>query len=368
MLSEMKPETVTILCSGASLGAYVPALIASRQLRDRSIHTDVVVLESILLEQKRNNVLEAKFTFHRNFSFALMAQKLAKDITPSIDPALMDILLTTWADQERKRFMVFSGFWLPVINQHLHAADDPDMTVDLCHMDASVSTSWKLYDTTHPAFRHVWFFNWHDRCLSYNVSVLDDEPLPYSERSDRFLIHGGGWGVGTYKSKIPELVHQGIKLDVIAYERQDVETKTEHSRYFLIDPTWKPWETDSQGHHQFPRFGEVKDNDTIAFQNSQPYPEVYSLIRQNRGIISKPGGGTLVDSLSAATPLVWLAPYGDYEKNNGLLWDYLGFGISYEKWADSGYSLDILERLHLNLKQARGSLPMYIDSYVETYF
>ena len=72
MLSEMKPETVTILCSGASLGAYVPALIASRQLRDRSIHTDVVVLESILLEQKRNNVLEAKFTFHRVLYFIVV--------------------------------------------------------------------------------------------------------------------------------------------------------------------------------------------------------------------------------------------------------------------------------------------------------
>lgn len=367
MLPEIKPETVTILCSGASLGAYVPALIASRQLRDRNIHTDVVVLESILLEQKRNNVLEAKFAFHRNFSFALMAQKLAKDITTSIDPAVMAALLATWAEQERKRFMVFSGFWLPVINQYLHEANDPDIAVDLCHMDASISTSWKLYDTTHSAFRHVWFFNWEHKHLSFNFSVSDDEPLPYGQRSHRFIIHGGGWGVGTYKSKISELGNQGIQLDVIAYEPRDLEQRPEHSCYFMIDPTWKPWEKDAQGYHQFPPFGKVEDDNSIIFQNSQSYPEVYNLVRQGRGIISKPGGGTLVDSLSSATPLIWLDPYGDYENSNGLLWEYLGFGVSYKKWADADYSLELLERLYLNLQQARASLPKYIPSYVETY-
>ncbi|MEH2328375.1 MAG: hypothetical protein V7K37_04605 [Nostoc sp.] len=363
----MRQETVTILCSGASLGAYIPALIASRQLSKRGIASDVVVLENILLENKRNNVPETKFAFHRNFSLALMAQKLVKDITPNLDFELTSNLLTTWKHQRRKRFMVFSGFWLPIANRYLQETDCQDIAIDLCHMDASASTSWKMYDATHSAFRHVWFFNWEDKCLLYNFCVSDDEPIPYNQRSDRFVIHGGGWGVGTYKTKVPELVHKGIKLDVIAYEQQDIENKTEYSRYFLIDPTWKPWEKDAQGYHQFPPFGEVKDNGKIAFQNSQPYPEVYNLIRQSRGIISKPGGGTLIDSLSAATPLVWLAPYGDYENNNGLLWEYLGFGISYEKWADSGYSFDILEKLHLNIRQARASLPTYINSYVETY-
>jgi hypothetical protein len=297
-----------------------------------------------------------------------MAQKLTKDITPSLDPNLVSHLLATWRQQKCRRFMIFSGFWLPIANQYLQETEGQDIAIDLCHMDASVSTSWKMYDTTHPAFRHVWFFNWENKCLGYNFSVSDDEPVPYRQRSNRFLIHGGGWGVGTYKSKIPELVQQGINLDIIAYEPQDLENKPDYSRYFMIDPTWKPWEKDAQGYHQFPPFGEVKDRGNLTFQSSQPYPEVYSLIRQSRGIISKPGGGTLVDSLSAATPLVWLAPYGNYENNNGLLWEYLGFGISYEKWAHSGYSLDILEKLHTNLKRARSCLPKYITHYIETYF
>lgn len=367
MLKEMRQETVIILCSGTSLGAYIPALIASHQLSNQGINSEVVVLENIFFFKKRDNIPQTKFAFHRNFPLALMAQKLAKDITPSIDPDLASNLLAIWKKHRRKRFMIFSGFWLPIANRYLQETDFQDITIDLCHMDASVSTSWKMYDVTHSAFRHIWFFNWEDKCLLYNFSVSNDEPVPYSQRADRFVIHGGGWGVGTYKSKIPELVHNGIKLDVIAYEHQDIANKAKHSRYFLIDPTWKPWEKDAQGHHQFPPFGEVKDNGNVAFENSQTYPEVYSLIRQSRGIISKPGGGTLVDSLSAATPLVWLAPYGDYENNNGLLWEYLGFGVSYEKWVDSGYSCDILERLHVNLKQARASLPKYITTYINPF-
>lgn len=359
----MVQETVTILCSGASLGAYIPGLIASHQLRNRGFNTDIVVLENILFAEKRNNVTKTKFAFHRNFSLALMAQKLAKDITSSIDPVLAGDLLAIWKNEKRKRFMIFSGFWLPVAKQYLEEIDFQDISIDLCHIDASTSTSWKLYDTTHPAFRHVWFFNWDKKKISYSLLVSEDEPVPYKKRSDRFLIHGGGWGVGTYKSKIPELKQKGINLDVIAYEQQDIDNKTKGDRYFMIDPEWKPWEKDEKGDYQFPPFGEVKDNDKIVFENNKSYPEVYSLIQQSWAIISKPGGATLIDSLSAATPLIWLDPYGDYENNNGLLWEYLGFAISFQKWVDSDYSFEILEKLYNNLLQARTNLPSFVSDY-----
>ena len=364
---EMRRESVTILCSGASLGAYIPALVASRQLAKFGIDCEVIVLENIMLKNKRDNVSKTKFAFHRNFSLALMAQKMARDISPSIDAELKSALLKTWKDQECRRFMVFSGFWLPIVNQYLTETDRQDITIDLCHMDASVSTSWKMYDTTDEAFRHIWLFNWEEKCLNYQLCVSDTDPVPYSQRNERFLIHGGGWGVGTYKNKILELADRRINLDIIVYEQQDLENRIEQNRYFMIDPTWKPWSKDQNGKHQFPPFGEVDENKTVKFQNSQPYPEVYRLIQQSRGIISKPGGGTLIDSLSAATPLVLLSPYGDYENSNKLLWEYLGFGICYEKWAESGYSGEILEKLHQNLLEARTDLPAYIASYVSDW-
>lgn len=361
----MGKEIVTILCSGASLGAYIPGLIASNQLRKRGVNTEVVVLENILLQEKRDNVLKTKFAFHRNFSLALMGQKLAKDISPSIDLELADNLLTTWETENRQKFLIFSGFWVPIAYQYLQRANIQGITMDLCHLDASISTSWKFYDTTHRAFHHIWFFNWDNKSLYYNFCVSDHEPVSYDRRCDRFLIHGGGWGLGTYKSKISELEQQGFQLDVIVYESRDINHRKKGNRYFMIDPNWKPWEKDSQNQHQFPPFAQIQEDiSKIQFQNNNVYPEVYKLIKHSRAIISKPGGGTLIDSLCAATPLVLLEPYGDYERANGLLWEKLGFAISYDKWANYGYSQTILKKLHDNIKAAKAKLPEYIDSYV----
>ena len=365
----MSQETITILCSGASLGAYIPGLVASHQLNRRGFKTEVVVLETILFDAKRDNVPKTKFAFHRNFSLALMGQKLAKDISPSIDPKLADQLLTRWLDAKQKHFMMFSGFWLPIIHQYLQTCCDrdinnQDITIDLCHMDASISTSWKLYDTSHASFRHSWLFNLDDGRVQYHFPISDHAPIPYNQRNGRFLIHGGGWGVGTYKSTIPALEAQGFKLDIIAYEQRDLTQTTSENRYFMIDPEWKPWEKYGQEQHQFPPFAEVKDHHHINFQNSNPYPDVYPLIQHSQAIISKPGGGTLVDSLAAATPLILLDPYGDYERANGQLWQDLGFAITYEQWVDANYSLNMLAKLHTNLCQARTQLPNYIDSYI----
>ncbi len=360
----MTQETVTLLCSGASLGAYVPGLLLARQFSAKGFDTDVQVLENCLLAEKRDKLLKTKFAFHRNFSIARMAQKLVGDITPSLDPETVSKLLAGWQQQQRRRFVVIYGFWMPIIAQYLRQADCPgDLAIDLCHMDAITSTSWNGVETFASRFRHIWFFDWAGQSLPYRLAVTDEEPVPYAGRSGRFLIHGGGWGIGTYQSKIPELAGQGIPLDVTVYEQQDLEKLWPGNRYFMIDPAWKAWERDESGHHQFPPFGEVKGNAPVIFANNPAYPEVYPMIRQSQAIISKPGGSTLVDSLSAATPLILLEPYGEYERRNGELWEALGFAIAYAKWADTGYSTEVLRDLHVNLLNARTQTQNYVEVY-----
>lgn len=359
----MKQTTITILCSGASLGVYVPGLVTNKQLRNKGLNTEIVVLENLLFEEKKNNVHKSKLMFHQNFSFALMAQKLAKDITPSLDPILVKNLLEKWQKEERKDFIVFSGFWLPIIDKYLSQIEFKDIRIDLCHMDAAISTSWKLYDTSNPRFRNIWFFRREEKKIFYNFPISHAEIIPDNQRNHRFLIHGGGCGVGTYKSKILDLEQQEIELDVIVYENKDLEHKTTKNRYFMIDPQWKAWDKDEMGNYQFPPLGWIKENAKIVFRNNESHPEVYNLIQHNKAIISKPGGATLIDSLSAATPLIWLDPYGEYEESNGLLWEELGFGISYQKWVDSGYSLDLLENLHNNIQKATVNLPNYFEIY-----
>ena len=51
----MKQTTITILCSGASLGVYVPGLVTNKQLRNKGLNTEIVVLENLLFEEKKNN-------------------------------------------------------------------------------------------------------------------------------------------------------------------------------------------------------------------------------------------------------------------------------------------------------------------------
>ena len=369
----MKREKITVLCSGISLGVYVPGVLMGYQLNSRGGDAEVVAFENILLEKTRQNIPKTKIAFHRNFQLALMAQKVAgkTNYDTSFDPNLIANLLTKWKNEGRKRFIAISGFWIPILEQYIEEIEESgfqDVTVDLCHMDSAYSPSWKMYSTTHPAFRVIRPMNSDTNSVDYSIRITEDEPLPYTQRTDRFLIHGGGWGVGTYQSKIPELVARGIKLDVIVYEERDLQNRFPGNRYFMIDPAWKPWEKDATGRHQFPPFGEVTDSGEVTFQNNPAYPEVYDLIQHSRAIISKPGGSTLLDSLSSATPLLLLEPYGGHEKKNGQLWQSLGFAIPYQEWINADCSLTLLEKLHTNLLNARANIPNYITEYMENCY
>lgn len=153
---------------------------------------------------------------------------------------------------------------------------------------------------------------------------------------------------------------------MICYEEKDVENRKKGNRYFLIDPDWKSWEKNAKGHHQFPPFGQVKNRGKVEFLSNKQFPDVYRLIQHNKAIISKPGGATLIDSLSSATPIILLKPFGRYENSNALLWEYFGFGIPYQKWIDSECSLKVLEKLHTNLLKARERIQDYVEFYCAT--
>jgi UDP-N-acetylglucosamine:LPS N-acetylglucosamine transferase len=76
-------------------------------------------------------------------------------------------------------------------------------------------------------------------------------------------------------------------------------------------------------------------------------------VREAMAVVSKPGGGTLLDSLAAATPIVLLTPWGEPEAKNGALWEELGFGIDFQRWRETGFDHRVLEDLHHRLLEAR---------------
>jgi UDP-N-acetylglucosamine:LPS N-acetylglucosamine transferase len=82
-------------------------------------------------------------------------------------------------------------------------------------------------------------------------------------------------------------------------------------------------------------------------------------------MVSKPGGGTMLDSIWSATPLVLLEPFGEHEARNAELWERLGFGISVDRWRDTGFAVEVLEEIHDNLLRAKPGIPDYAGKLAE---
>ncbi len=357
-------DKITILCAGPGLGFYIPGLIVRRQLNEKGLLADVEVFENFIIEEKRKKIPDARLSFHRNFKFALMGQKVIRDITPSLDKIRVSNLLSTWKNEKRKHFIIFSGFWIPIIQQYVQDIDFNVISIVLCHVDSDYSSSWKLYKNKIDSYNHIWLCNYDKKEIQYQLQISEHQSIPYEDRDFRFVVHGGGWGMGTYKEEIVELNRLGLRLDIINYETDDFRIIKPQNRYYMIDPNWNHWDKDINGYYQFPPFGRIIDNKKIDFKKNKKYPEVYNLIRKSKAIISKPGAGTLIDSLSSATPILFLEPFGEYEKKNALLWEYYGFGMQCKEWINNGASFAVLEKLSNNILRAK----KHIKNFTEVYY
>lgn len=362
MLDRTKP-TVTILCSGVALGVYIPALLLNYQLQQHQVQTDVAILEHLYTPASQQKLNEHKQAYHKNFAIALMGHKMTKDIQFSLDRELVEFTLNSWESEDRRDFIVWSGFWMPIIEKYRSRIAPKQVNVDLCRIDADVSATFKNYSNFNEHDREIWLWNWAQKKLAYELPVTTEPPIDYAARSDRFVIHGGGWGIGTYTNKITELEANDISLDIVAYEVAEGAQQHPHHRYFMVDPNWSPWLQDTSKQPEFPPFGEVTSSP--EFKHRPEYHELFDVIRHSKAIISKPGGGTLIDSLASATPIVLLEPYGYAEQSNADIWEYLGYGISYDKWKALNFDRGILEQLHQSILN-RSQPPLnYAHSYAE---
>ena len=364
----MNQRTVTLLCSGFGLGLYGPGLLIARRLKHLGVHTDLCVFENVMMPDKIDQVLRSKQACHRSFSFAQFSAKMPMDITKSADEEAINKLLDQWAADGRRDFLVFSGHWVHIVNRYRDKVHPENVNAEIVYVDGGLPPSWtslKHFEPDYAAgFRETWIYDLAKLKLSSPIVVNDAQPVPYRERDMRFVIHGGGWGMGTYQNKIPELRAKGIPLDIVVYEREEAREGAAKDRFYMMDPSWSPWHRDEKGVHTFPPFGEVVQGKSTAFVHRDSHHELFDITGAAKGIIGKPGAGTLIDSLASATPLIMLEPFGEHERNNTELWTSLGFGISYEQWKQENFSLERLERLHENLVAARDSYTDFAASYL----
>lgn len=363
----MEKRTVTILCSGFGLGLYIPGLLIDRRLRDKGVSTEIEVFENLISKDKRDAIQKSRKAYHSNFAVALMSARMPMDIRQSIDNELAEKLLKNWTEENRRDFIVLSGHWLHLIDEYRERIAPETVNAEILYVDCDLPPSWKSLQQYKPDYnsnyKEVWLYDFENRQIQFQIPIVNEEPIPFLERPERFIIHGGGWGMGTYQGKIPELQEKGFQLDIVLYEIQEASRKKEGDRCFMVDPSWRAWNKNANGGFEFPPLAQIISSEEPVFNNKEEYHDLFDITKNTRAIIGKPGAGTLMDSISSATPMIMLEPFGEHEKKNTQLWEQLGYGITYNTWKESDFSLAILRELHENLVKGRKAALDYTQSY-----
>jgi hypothetical protein len=360
---------ITVLGSGFGLGFYIPALLLDYEFRQVGQPAEVVIFESFLVRNKQDQITSSRRDYHQNFAVALVAQRIPKDIRDSIDWEAVDALLDRWAREEREDFVVFSGHWIYILDLYRERRGAGRVRADILYVDAALSPSWKGTKKFLPdypdRYSEKWMFDAENGVIHFRIPVNPRQPvLPYEGRPSRLVLHGGGWGMGTYLSKPAELEQQAYALDIVISEESEAGEPEAGRRYWMNDPGWEAWEKDPEtGRPSFPRFGEVIRGEVPQFSHKPSHHLLYERIGAAKAIVSKPGGSTLIDSLASGTPVVFLEPFGPHEQQNAELWMRLGFGISWDDWKRAGFSEAALQPLHEALMKQRTTIPSYSETY-----
>jgi hypothetical protein len=359
--------SVVILTSSAGLGVYIPSLLIQRQLREMGVAADVEVLEGYFSAEHQRRHLAHKAAFHKDFALASMANRMARPVEDCFDQDRIHNLLGDWASAGRRDFVVWSGFWLPALDKYRKITQGRSLNIDLCRIDAEISASFRAHQDLDVGGSEVWLWNWAERRIVREIPITTarSTPLPFDARENRLLVHGGGWGLGNYLDILPELERTRYALDVVVLDTGEAPQRRRGDRRLIIDPQWRPWHTGGDNRHSFPAVGEVINSARIQYFENDTFHEIYNVIKTAKGVISKPGGGTLIDCLNSATPLIILDSFGQAEARNAALWEYLCYGISFANWQASGYSETLLKELHMNIMRRPRTGPGYPRELVD---
>src|SRR4051794_2498819 len=106
-----------VLCSGVSLGHYVPGLLIRDQLRRLGYEARVLVYETLLDDARIERIERTKQMYHTNFAFARTAQRMAKQLAPETQDSRAVEQLDRWASSPPHRLIVLSAYWLPLLKR-----------------------------------------------------------------------------------------------------------------------------------------------------------------------------------------------------------------------------------------------------------
>jgi len=344
-----------ILTSGMGLGVYVPSLILHNQLKENGYDNHIYIYEEYFTEKAKKNMESYRKLFHSDFRAAIAGHKIPLHTAGKVENLeLFQSLYEEWEKEDITHFIMLSGHWDLVLTEY-GKRGHKELQIECLRLDCGITPSWRNYKEEDRNDKTQWLFGRAEEEILYKITVDNQEVIPFANRKEEYFVHGGGWGMGTYRDSIKELSGVGT-LNITLYDLNEIDKENSDNQYYYMDADWKPWYKGDLGEYCFPPMRPLEEKEFI---NSNVLPSAYDITRRVIGIISKPGGGTLLDSISAATPIIFLPPIAEHERNNADYFISHGLGVDFDTWKASGYSKELLHNLHKNLMQVRENTTEY---------
>ena len=314
-------DKIVILGSGIALGVYIPALRLRDYLRKYGYNVEVTILEEYFLNERYQKLKNNKKVFHENFRVAKKAHQIPGDMSQNCDEKKVNALINKWQEEKIRRFIIFSGYWVDIINRY-EKLIQKTIIVDCFHMDAVLSNSWKVQKDVIFKKNQVWPFSLLNECILTYIPYVNVNPIE-KLNNKQIVIHGGGWGMGVFDNNLDCLRESGYDIFRVAYNRDEyMQYLDKYGKAYYMDENWSPWIRADDGELEYPHI----------YKNGAEKSSLNSMLVESDLIVSKPGGGTLMDSIALGKPIIFLEPLSDYENSNLLLWEKLNLGITIDDW------------------------------------
>lgn len=332
----------------------MPALSLKKQLESRGYAADIICLEDLYAD--RDTVIEeTKKSFHDDFRLAKLSYRIPTRNREAVDPEAARTLKEQLAGAGYEAIVTFSGFWAGFLNGLAESCPYYEDRIFAVHMDASRSLSWK--GAERGCIRDIWMYELESR----SIRCMLEKSSGDSERRRRILVHGGGWGIGDYRNRIKQLNDRGYPLDIIVYYPEEYVEDDDMNEYYMLDPEWKP----GRERDEYPRLLTCRDGVWMPFGTDiRKINPLRELMERDIAVYSKPGGGTLSDSLVTATPVIFGEELAYYEKDNRTLWTELGLGTDYDSFASSEDRDSQLGEMRRRLQMIRDKLPCAAEELI----
>ena len=358
-------DQITILCSGFGLGFYIPGVLLKNEFQSMGYETDAEVFETFMLDSNQEHIDDSRKAYHDNFAKAIIASKIPLNIEKSIDDDKVNDLLNKWENEKRKHFISLSGHWIFILETY-KARVDWDVEVDGLYVDADLAPSWKslrkYIPTVEEKYAPVCLYNKNSLNMEYTIGSKLYTPIHYEDREKSVVIHGGGWGMGTYRDVLEDIQkYTDLEINLLAYSEQELFASNRITSY-MNNPSWCAWK--QVGACGFPPYGIMKNGTEVCWKEpGTKYHWLLDVTARQLAVVAKPGAGTLIDSFVTETPIVMLKPFGKHEQKNMEVWENLGFGITYEKWKEKDFSIECLQEAYMKLRNSK----VHMNSYSEAY-